>query len=65
MRMRGSQLRRRHRYCPIRLRWPDEATAFQPLGEQAHALSIVPKHLDQGATARFIMHPFVRVRAVG
>src|ERR1700745_4102426 len=43
------ELRRRHRYCPIRLRWPDEAAALQALGEQAHTLSIMPKHLDQRA----------------
>src|SRR4051812_14400360 len=44
-----TQLRRRHRNCPIRRRWPDEATALQTLREQAHALAIVPKHLDQAA----------------
>src|SRR6266508_352471 len=44
-----AELRRRHRYCPIRRRWPDEATALQPLREQAHALAIVPQHLDQAA----------------
>src|SRR5436189_953146 len=45
-----AELRRRHRYCPIRRRWPDEATTLQALGEQAHAQSIVPKHLDQAAS---------------
>src|SRR5437660_5595731 len=49
-----SQLRRRDRHRAIRAiarssRRPDEATALQPLGEQAHALAVVPKHLDQAA----------------
>src|SRR5260370_21093574 len=28
---------------------PHEATAIQPLGEQAHPLAVVPQHLDQAA----------------
>src|SRR6266545_7548748 len=51
-----AELRRRHRYCPIRRRWPDEATALQPLREQAHALAIVPQHLDQAAKPNDIQH---------
>ena len=49
-----SQLRRRDRHPPILTltwngRWPDEAATFQPLGEQAHSLPIVPQHLEQAA----------------
>jgi hypothetical protein len=49
-----SQLRRRDRHCAICAvarsgRWPDEAPALQPLRKQAHALTIVPQHLDQPA----------------
>ena len=51
-----SQLRRRDRHRPIRAlarngRWPDKTAALEPLGEQAHALAVVPQHLDQ-ATRR-------------
>src|SRR5947207_6769279 len=51
-----SQLRRRDRHRPIRAvarnrRWPDKTTAFEPFCEQAHALAVVPKHLDQAAAA--------------
>src|SRR5215468_2834731 len=44
-----SQLRGRDRHHAVRRRWPDEAAALQSLGEQAHALAIVPKNLDQSA----------------
>src|SRR5262245_43899468 len=49
-----SQLRRRDRHRAIgslarSCRRPDEAAALQPLGEQAHALAVVPQHLDQAA----------------
>src|SRR5271154_1792629 len=36
---------------PVRRRRPDEAAAFKPLGEQAHALTVVPDHLDQVTSA--------------
>src|SRR5476649_2374192 len=36
---------------PVRWRRPDEAAAFKPLGEQAHALTVVPDHLDQVTAA--------------
>src|ERR1700686_2178799 len=35
----------------IRRRRPDEAAAFKPLGEQAHALTVMPDHLDQVTAA--------------
>src|SRR5262245_17960241 len=44
-----AELRRRDRHRAIRRRGPDEAAALQPLGEQAHALAIVPQNLDQDA----------------
>src|SRR5215472_4149210 len=49
-----SQLRRRDRHRPIRAlarhgRWPDKPPAFEPLCEQAHALTIVPQHFYQRA----------------
>lgn len=34
------------------------------VGVERRSNSIVPQRLDQRSTARFIMHPFVRVRAV-
>src|SRR6266508_1187259 len=40
-----AELRRRHRYCPIRRRWPDEATALQPLREQAAIVGITLERL--------------------
>ena len=43
----------------------DELPAFQSLDEQAHADTIVPKNLDQPATARFIVHPLLRVPEAG
>jgi hypothetical protein len=64
-----SKLRRRDRHCAIRAvalsairavalsgRWPDEASALQPLRKQAHALTNVPQHLDQPARANNIQH---------
>ena len=45
-----SQLRRCDCHRPVRRRRPDEAAALQPLGVKAHALAIVPQHLDQAAT---------------
>src|SRR5882672_3772630 len=42
-----AELRRRDRDGSCRRRGPDEAAAFQPLGEQAHALAVVPQNLDQ------------------
>src|ERR671931_288231 len=49
-----SQLRWRDRYRSLRAlarngRGPDKTPAFQPLGEQAHALAVVPQHLYQRA----------------
>jgi len=44
-----SQLRRRDGHRSIRRRGPDEASALQPFGEQAHALAVVPENLDQRA----------------
>src|SRR5882672_71209 len=44
-----AELRRRDRDGSCRRRGPDEAAAFQPLGEQAHALAVVPQNLDQPA----------------
>jgi len=34
------------------------------VGVKRHAETVMPENLDQLATARFIMRPFVRVRAV-
>src|SRR5580704_1656869 len=50
-----AELRRRDRHRPVRGfarngRWPDEASALQPLGEKAHPLAVVPQDLEQ-ATA--------------
>jgi len=55
-----SQLRRRDRHRPIRVvprngRWPDKTASFQPLREQAHALSIVPEHFEQSTTPNIIL----------
>src|SRR5262245_10533884 len=49
-----SQLRRRDRHRAIRVlawsaRWPDKSAAFEPLHEQAHALTVMPQHFDQRA----------------
>src|ERR1700733_3166657 len=44
-----AELGRRDRHRAVRRRRPDEAAAFQALREQAHALPIVPKHLEQSA----------------
>ena len=44
-----AELRRRDRHRAVSRRRPDEAAALQPLGEQAHALAVVPEHLDQTA----------------
>src|ERR1700720_677853 len=43
----------RRRYCHRSVGWlrPYEATPLQPLGKQAHALPVMPQHLDQPATA--------------
>ena len=63
-----AELRRRDRHPPVRVfagsrRRPDEAASFQPLREQAHPLSIVPKDLDQPATttAEHEQMPVVRI----
>src|SRR5258708_31853196 len=50
-----SQLRRRDRHRLVRIflrngQWPHKAASLQPLGEQTHALAIVPEHLDQSTT---------------
>ena len=39
----------RDRHRAVCRRWPDEAAAFQALCKQAHALAVVPKHLEQAA----------------
>jgi hypothetical protein len=57
-------LRNADRDYAVCQRWPQKAAALQPLREQTRALAVMPNDLDQVATARFIMHPFVRVRAV-
>lgn len=44
-----AELGRRYRHRSVHSLWPDEAAALQPLGEQAHALAVVPQHLDQTA----------------
>src|SRR5580704_1892792 len=44
-----AELCRCDRHRAVRRRWPDETAAFQPLGEQAQALAVVPQHLDQSA----------------
>jgi len=58
-----TELCRRDRHRSIRRRWPDEAPALQPFGEQAHALPVVPEHLDQPAapTAEHKKVPVVRI----
>jgi hypothetical protein len=43
---------------------PAEDAVVHPLGEQAQARAIPEDQLDPVRTARFIVHPFVRVRAV-
>src|SRR5579863_3070117 len=50
-----AELRRRDRHRPVGIfarngRWPDEAPALKPLGEQAHPLAVMPQHLQQSAT---------------
>src|SRR5713226_5279681 len=50
-----AELRRRDHHRPIHSRWPDEAATFQPLRKQAHALPVMPQHLDQ-ATATAAEH---------
>src|SRR5258707_12668533 len=42
-----TELCRRDRDDARRCRGPDEAATLQPLGEQAHALAVVPQNLDQ------------------
>src|SRR5271154_3494464 len=44
-----TKLRGRDGHRTISRRRPQEVTTFQPLGEQAHALSIMPQDLDQTA----------------
>src|SRR5215467_6730839 len=44
-----AKLRRRGRHHTIGRRWPEEASPFQPLREQAHPLAVMPEHLDQSA----------------
>src|SRR5216683_587075 len=39
------------RHHPVRRRRPNKAAAFQPLGESAHALTVMPDHLDQVTSA--------------
>src|SRR5260364_132425 len=46
-----AELGRRYRHRSVHSLWPDEAAALQPLREQAHALAVVPQHLDQAAAA--------------
>ena len=41
----------RDRHDSIRRRGPDKAAPFETLRKQAHALAVVPEHLDQGAAA--------------
>jgi hypothetical protein len=53
------------RHNTVRHRRPQKTPALKPLGEQACALDVVPNNFYQITTARFIMPPFVRVRAVG
>src|SRR6476659_7507414 len=42
-----TQLRRRDRYHAVGRARPQEATPFQPLGEQARPLAVMPDHLQQ------------------
>src|SRR5579863_339046 len=49
-----SKLRRRNRHGHLRAvarnsRRPNKASALQPLRKQAHALAVMPQHLDQTA----------------
>src|ERR1041385_4978042 len=46
-----SQLRRRNRHHPIGRRRPNEPATIQPLRVEAHALAVMPQHLDQRAAA--------------
>src|SRR5271169_5917113 len=46
-----TELRRRDRHHPIRRRWPQKASPFQTLREQARTLAVVPDHLQQVAAA--------------
>src|SRR5262249_52669374 len=45
-----TKLRGRDRHRTISRRWPQEPATLQSLGEQAHALSVMPQHLDQATT---------------
>src|SRR5215470_9855385 len=58
-----AELRRRDRHHTIRWRRPEEAASFQPLGEQAHPLPIMPEHFDQSAApaAEHEQMPIVRI----
>jgi hypothetical protein len=49
---------------PVRRRGPDEAAAFKPLGEQAHALTVMPNHLDQVTSAAPKNEEIAAVRVV-
>jgi hypothetical protein len=46
-----TELRRRDRHHLVRRGRPDEAPTFQALGKQAHALAVMPEHLDQPAAS--------------
>src|SRR3954465_7251861 len=58
-----TKLRGRDGHRAICWRRPQKATTLQPLGKQAHALSIMPKHFDQAAAppAEHEQMPAVRV----
>ena len=45
-----AKLRRCDRHHAVSRRRPDEAASLQTFGEQAHALAVMPQHLDQSAT---------------
>ena len=50
-----AELSRRDRHSPVGGRGPQEPALVQALGVKAGALAVVPNHLDQIATTRFIV----------
>lgn len=59
------QLCRRQSHDTIGNARPAELAILQPLGEQAYARAVEVDEVDAVGAVRFIMHPLVRVRAVG
>ena len=58
-----AELRRADRHHAVGRRRPQEAAALQSLAEQAHALAVVPEHLDQltAPAAEHEQMPAVRI----